>query len=71
MRGADQYEGLRKRLFMNMHRAYNLSMQDGTKMINYYGYDGVYKKLLTMNNDLIQVKKPKLQTHSVKLLHQK
>ena len=29
-----------------MHRAFRLSRDDGTKMIQYYGYDGAYKKLI-------------------------
>jgi hypothetical protein len=46
LRRSDQYEGLRRKLLQNMHRAVRLSGADGTKMIEYYGYDGVYKKLM-------------------------
>jgi hypothetical protein len=37
---------LRRKLLQNMHRAVRLSGADGTKIIEYYGYDGVYKKLM-------------------------
>jgi hypothetical protein len=46
LRKSDQYEGLRSKLLQNMHRAVRLSGADGTNMIKYYGYDGVYKKLM-------------------------
>jgi hypothetical protein len=34
-----------------MHRAVRLSAADGNKMIEYYGYDGVYKKLMEGNRE--------------------
>ena len=69
LRNSDQYEGLRRKLLQNMHRAVRLSGTDGTKMIEYYGYEGVYKKL--MEGQLGQKETGKGQTHGVRLLHLK
>jgi hypothetical protein len=55
----------------NMHRAYKLSMADGTKMIEYYGYEGVYKKLMEGDKGQEETRVNKGQTHGVRLLHLK
>jgi len=35
-----------------MHRAFNLSLDDGCKLITYYGYEGVCNKLATDKFDV-------------------
>ncbi len=50
LRKSEQYEGIRKKLLQNMHRAVRLSMEDGARMIEHYGHDGVYKKVSVGGN---------------------
>ncbi len=73
LRKSEQYEGIRKKLLQNMHRAVRLSKEDGARMIEHYGYDGVYKKVSVGGNLVNEhsMNKTKVRSHGVKLLHQK
>jgi hypothetical protein len=46
-------------------------MADGTKMIEYYGYEGVYKKLMEGDKGQEETRVNKGQTYGVRLLHLK